>query len=82
MTSALFRTIFFMCALTGLVAACGTTAEQQVQRDDERCTARGLKPTTKEHDDCVSSLQSQRDVRMQQRHRELVERPAPTYGGR
>lgn len=73
------RTIFLL-ALTGLVAACATSPEQQAARDDERCTARGYKPLTKEHDDCVVGLQGRRDVREQQRHRELVERPAPTYG--
>jgi hypothetical protein len=67
--------------LVGSVAACASSAEQQAQRDDERCAARGLQPNTKAHDDCVTSLANQRDARMQQRHREMVERPAPTYGG-
>lgn len=69
-----------LLALAGLVAACAASPEQQSQRDDERCTARGYKPQTKEHDQCVTSLAASRDVRMQQRHRELVERPAVTYG--
>jgi hypothetical protein len=64
--------------LSGLVAACAMTAEQQVARDDERCTARGLQPQSKAHDECVSGLQRQRDTRMQQRHRDLVEQRAPT----
>jgi N-acetylmuramic acid 6-phosphate (MurNAc-6-P) etherase len=68
--------------LVALVAACAMTAEQQTARDDERCTARGLKPTTKEHDDCVVGLQASRDSRQQQRHRDLVEQRAPTYGTR
>jgi hypothetical protein len=71
--------------LVGSVAACASSAEQQAQRDDERCTARGYQPNSKAHDDCVTSLAAQRDARMQQRHRELVERPATpnsgTYGG-
>ena len=62
--------------LTGLVAGCATSPEQQAQRDDERCAARGYKSQTKEHDECISGLQGQREVRMQQRHQELVERPA------
>jgi hypothetical protein len=77
-----FCRFLFLSVLTGLVAACAATAEQQAQRDDERCAARGLQPSTKAHDDCVVGLRAQRDVREQQRHRELVERPAPTYGGR
>ena len=74
MTSPFWRFIF-LSALTGL-AACAMSAERQVQRDDERCSARGYKPQTKEHDDCVTGLAAQRDARMQQRHRELVDRPA------
>lgn len=81
MTSTFCRFIF-LSALSGLVAACAMSAEQQAQRDDERCAARGLKPTTKEHDDCVMGLRGRRDVREQQRHRELVERPAATPYGR
>jgi hypothetical protein len=74
------RTFFLLLALTGLVVACATSPEQQAQRDEERCSARGYKPQTKEHDDCVVGLANSRDSRMQQRHREMVERPAPTYG--
>ena len=81
MTSTFCRAIF-LCVLSGLVAACALSAEQQTARDDERCTARGYKPTTKEHDDCVIGLRAQRDVREQRRHRELVERPAATPYGR
>ena len=73
------RTLFLL-AMAGLVAACALSAEQQAARDDERCSARGYKPQTKEHDDCVTGLAASRDVREQRRHRELVERPAPVYG--
>lgn len=76
-----FCRVIVVSLLVGSVAACASSAEQQVQRDDERCTARGLQPNSKAHDDCVTSLANQRDARMQQRHREMVERPAPTYGG-
>lgn len=75
------RTFFLLLALSALVAACATSSpEQQAANDEQRCTARGFKPQTKEHDDCVVNLAASRDSRMQQRHRELVERPAPTYG--
>jgi hypothetical protein len=62
-----------------LAAGCAMTAEQQAQRDGERCTARGLKPGSKDHDDCLTQIERTRDARLQSRHRELVERPA-TYG--
>ena len=81
MTSTFCRFIF-LSVLSGLVAACAATAEQQAQRDDDRCAARGLQPQSKAHDDCVIGLRAQRDVREQQRHRELVERPAATPYGR
>jgi hypothetical protein len=77
MISTFYRSIVVL-TLTGLVAACAMTAEQQAARDDERCTARGLQPTSKGHDDCVSGLQRQRDTRLQQRHQDLVEQRAPT----
>ena len=64
--------------LSALIAACAMTAEQQAARDDERCTARGLQPQSKAHDDCVLGLRASRDTREQQRHRDLVEQRAPT----
>jgi hypothetical protein len=73
-----FRRSIQWLALSLLVAGCATSPEQQARRDDERCVAGGRQPNTKAHDDCVSALQAQRDTRMQQRHRELVERPAAT----
>jgi uncharacterized protein YecT (DUF1311 family) len=75
------RSLLLLSVMGGLVAACATAA-QQTQNDDDRCTAHGLKPTTKEHDDCVTRLQSSRDARLQQRHQEMVERPAATPFGR
>jgi uncharacterized protein YecT (DUF1311 family) len=79
MTSA-FSRLIVLSALCAFAAACATSPEQQAQRDEDRCTARGYKPQTKQHDDCVSGLASSRDARLQRQHRELVERPAPTYG--
>jgi hypothetical protein len=77
MISTFCRSIVVL-TLTGLVAACAMTAEQQTARDDERCTARGLQPQSKAHDDCVLGLRASRDTREQQRHRDLVEQRAPT----
>jgi hypothetical protein len=79
MSSALSRLIL-LSTLCALVAGCTTSPEQQTARDEQRCTERGYKPQTKEHDNCVVGLASSRDVRMQRTHRGLVERPAPTYG--
>ena len=75
-----FSRLICLSMLCCLIAACTTSPEQQTARDEQRCTERGYKPQTKEHDDCVVGLASSRDVRMQRQHRELVERPAPTYG--
>jgi hypothetical protein len=80
MISSSFHRIIFLSALSGLVAACAMSAEQQAQSDNDRCAARGLEAKSKAHDDCVSSLQSQRDARLQRRHQELVERPAAVPG--
>ena len=71
-----------LLALGMLIAGCATSPEQQAQRDSERCASRGHQPNTKAHDDCVTNLVSQRDARMNARHRELVERPAATPFGR
>jgi hypothetical protein len=77
-----FRRLVFLSVLSALVAACATSPEQQAASDDQRCAARGYKPQTKEHDECVVRLRGSRDARMQQRHREMVERPAATPYGR
>jgi len=65
--------------LSSLVTACATSPEQQAKRDSDRCAAGGRQPQSKEHEDCLARLTSERDARLQQRHRELVERP-PSYG--
>ena len=76
----MIRAFFLLLALSAFVAACTTSPEQQAANDEQRCTANGYKPQTKDHDDCVLRQQASRDSRMQRQHRELVERPAPTYG--
>jgi hypothetical protein len=64
-----------LLALTALVTACATSPEQQAKRDGERCAAGGRQPQSKAYEECLSRIASERDARLQQRHRELVERP-------
>jgi hypothetical protein len=68
------RTVLLL-TLSGLMAACALTAEQQAKRDSDQCVARGLQPGSQGHDDCLTRIASARDARLQARHRELVERP-------
>ena len=70
--------LIVLLTLSALVTACATSPEQQARRDGERCAA-GHQPQSKSYEDCLSRIASERDARLQQRHRELVERP-PSYG--
>jgi hypothetical protein len=78
MTIQNFRRATLLLAVSLLVAGCATSPEQLAKRDSDRCAARGLQPTTKAHDDCLTGLESQRDARTRARHKELVEQRAPT----
>jgi hypothetical protein len=71
-------------ALCLLAAGCITTAEQIAERNNQRCTARGYQPNTKEFSDCIAQLETDRSLRLQARHREVVERSAipPMNDGR
>ena len=73
MTRFFYRSILAL-ALGALVAGCITTAEQQAQRNEERCAARGLKPNSDAYSDCVAGLESQRERRMDVRRQEMLER--------
>ena len=63
-------------ALCALVAGCITTAEQQAKRQKDRCVERGYQPNTDAFKDCVVRLETDKTVRMDQRHREAVEKSA------
>ena len=63
-------------ALCALATGCITTAEQQAQRDEERCVERGYQPKTDAFADCLVRLETDKTVRMDQRHREMVEKSA------
>ena len=58
-----------------LLAGCAST-EQLAQRDNERCAARGLAPETKNFNDCLTQLETERVLRKDARHREQIEKSA------
>jgi hypothetical protein len=68
--------ILALLAIGGLATGCVTTTtpEQQAKINEERCVARGYQPKTDAFSDCVVRLESERDTRLQQRHREAAER--------
>ena len=62
--------------LCALATGCITTAEQQAKRLEDRCVERGYQPNTDAFKDCVVRLETDKTVRMDQRHREAVEKSA------
>ena len=75
MTRSFGRSILAL-ALCALTAGCITTAEQQTKRNEERCVERGYQPKSDAFNDCVVRIETDRTVRMDQRHREAVEKSA------
>jgi hypothetical protein len=70
-----FRRSIVVLALGPLVTGCLTTSpEQQAKLNEERCLNRGYKPGTDGFSDCVVRVDSERDTRLQARHREAVEK--------
>jgi len=63
-------------ALCALASGCITTAEQQAKRNEERCVERGYQPKSDAFNDCIVRLETDSTVRMDQRHREMVEKSA------
>ena len=70
-----FRAILLL-ALSALVTGCITSAEQQAARNNDRCVARGYQPNTDAFNDCLVRLETERGLRMQSRHQEIIERSA------
>ena len=62
--------------LCALAAGCITTAEQQAKRNEERCVERGYQPKSDAFNDCIVRLETDKTIRMDQRHREAVEKSA------
>jgi hypothetical protein len=75
MTCSSYRPIL-MLALCALTTGCITSAEQQAQRNEERCAARGYQPNTDAFKDCLVRLDTERELRMQTRRQEMLERSA------
>jgi hypothetical protein len=73
MTCSFWRSIVGL-ALCALVTGCITSAEQQAQRNEERCVARGYQPNTKDFNDCLTRVETERDLRMQSRRQEMLEK--------
>jgi hypothetical protein len=71
-----FARPILVLALCSLAAGCITTAEQQAKRNEERCVERGYQPKSDAFNDCIVRLDTERTVRMDQRHREVVEKSA------
>jgi hypothetical protein len=75
MTFTLSRSILAL-ALCALVAGCLTTSpEQQAQRNEERCVARGYQPKTDAFNDCVVRIEGDRTQRMETNRRYEMEKP-------
>lgn len=75
-----FRCPILLLVLSALVAGCATSTEQLAQRNNERCAARGLQPNTDAFAECATRLETERDVRIQSRHRDLLEKTSsPPY---
>ena len=73
MTCFFYRSILAL-ALGTFVTGCITTAEQQGQRNEERCAARGYQPKTDPFNDCVVRMESERSQRMESNRRYQLEK--------
>lgn len=66
--------LFPVLLLGALIAGC-SSAKQIAERNDARCTARGLQPDSKEFNACLSQLEAESAARMESNRRALMERP-------
>jgi hypothetical protein len=71
-----FRRSLLALALCVLTTGCLTSAEQQAARNNERCAARGYQPDTDAFKDCLVRLDTERELRIQTRRQEMLERTA------
>jgi len=81
--SGLLHRALVLLALSGLLSGCLTTAEQRAEQANERCVARGYQPKTDAFSDCLVRLETERQLRVQTREREMMEKtaiPSPNRG--
>ena len=69
------RSLLLLCLLAVTLSACASAKDLEA-RNEARCQARGLEPNTKNYEDCLRQIESERDARMEQRRRENLERSA------
>jgi len=67
-----------LLALGLLMAGCATS-EQLAQRDSERCANRGFQPNSDDFKNCLVQLETERQVRLDARHREMTEKSASPF---
>ena len=63
-----------LALLAPLVAGCLTSSPQVSQTNEDRCAARGHKPDSKAFSDCIASIESVRERKMDARRNEMLER--------
>ena len=71
----LFCRSILLLTLGVLLTGCITTAEQQAQRNEERCVQRGYQPKTDAFSDCIVRLETESDQHRESRRRQLLEKP-------
>jgi hypothetical protein len=63
-----------LAVLAPLLVGCLTSTPQVSQSNEDRCAARGHKPDTAAFSECIASLESVRERRMDARRNEMLER--------
>ena len=69
------RSLLLLSLLAVTLAACASAKDIEA-RNEARCQARGLQPNTKNYEDCMTQVETERTTRMEQRRREQLEQPA------
>jgi hypothetical protein len=62
-----------------LLLACCASAERVAQNNNERCVNRGLQPNTKEFEDCLGRVETDRQIRMDDRRMEQMTKSANPF---
>jgi hypothetical protein len=64
----------------GLMAVGCASSETIAQRNQQRCVNRGLQPGTKDFNDCLAQVETDRLVRMDDRRLDMLRQPANPTG--